>query len=112
MTKREVLTLIKSVNADNTDIVAYCDNEIAALDKKNEYRKAHPVKTKTQKENEGLYPVILEILDDTPKTPTEIANTANLSVQKVTALLTKLVASGKIVKSTEKGKSYYTAVEG
>ena len=112
MTKREVLTLIKAVNAGNTDIVAYCDNEIAALDKKNEYRKAHPVKTKTQKENEGLYPVILNILDDVPKSPTEIANIAGLSVQKVTALLTKLVNDGTIVKTTVKNKSLYTAVEG
>lgn len=112
MTKREVLTLIKAVNADNTDIVAYCDNEIAALDKKNEYRKAHPVKTKTQKENEDLYPVILGVLDNTPKTPTEIAKAVNLSVQKTTALLTKLVKDGTIVRTNEKGKSYYTAVEG
>jgi predicted transcriptional regulator len=110
MTKREVLNLIKTLVPDNGDVIAYCDNEIASLDKKNEYRKAHPVKSKTQKENEGLYPTILNILDEVPKSPTEIANTANLSVQKTSALLTKLTANGTIVKTVEKGKSYYSKV--
>lgn len=111
MTKREILTLIKTVNADNTNIVAYCDNEIAALDKKNEYRKAHPVKTKSQKEAETLIPTIVAILDTTPKSPTIIANEAGISVQRATAFLTKLVAENKAIKVVEKGKSFYTAVE-
>lgn len=109
-TKREVLNLIKTLVPDNDVVIAYCDNEIAILNQKNEYRKQHPVKTKTQKENEGLYPKILNILDEVPKSPTEIANTANLSVQKTSALLTKLTANGTIVKTVEKGRSYYSKV--
>lgn len=107
MTKREILSVIRNKMSDNADVVAYCDNEVALLDKKNEYRKTHPTKTKAQKENEELYPTILAVLTTEPQTPTKIANAVGLSVQKATGLLTKLVASGTIIKTTEKGKSYY-----
>ena len=107
MTKREVLSIIRNALSDNADVVAYCDNEVALLDKKNEYRKTHPTKTKAQKENEELYPVVLAVLTVEPQTPTEIANAIGLSVQKTTGLLSKLLIEGNIVKTVVKGKSYY-----
>lgn len=111
MTKREVLSIIRNALSDNADVVAYCDNEVALLDKKNTYRKEHKVLSKTQKENEALLPTVFAVLNDEPQSPTNIANTVGLSVQRVTGLLGKLVAEGKATKSVVKGKSYYKAVE-
>jgi len=70
--------------------------------------------TKTQKENEGLMETIVNALAEleNPVTVTElIANSEVLTGftnQKISALLRKLVEAGKVVKTMEKKKAYFT----
>lgn len=93
MTYREFLETIKNVNV-NDEITAYAEAEIAKLDARNEKRRNTP--TKTQVENAPLMDKIVdEILDESPKTASEIADILGVSVQKTSALLRSLVAAGK-----------------
>lgn len=113
MTKREALTLIKELLADNKDIVAYAENEIALLDKKNVYRKEHPAKpTKRQEEAAALIAPVLEVLDpENGKSSKDIAEALGLpTYQKLTPILTKLVADGKATAEKVKGKNLYFKV--
>ena len=70
--------------------------------------------TKTQKENEVLMETIVVALAeiDKPVTVTElIANGEGLdgyTNQKISALLRKLVEAGKVVKTIEKKKAYFS----
>ena len=72
--------------------------------------------TKTQVANEGLKDKIVEVLVTADKglTVTEILSKgafgADVTNQKVTALLRQLIADGKVVKEADKKKSYFKAV--
>lgn len=112
MTKREALTLIKELLADNKDIVAYAENEIALLDKKNVYRKEHPVKTKAQNESAALVEPVINALDaENGKSSKDIAEALGLpTYQKLTPILTKLVADDKARSERVKGKNLYFKV--
>lgn len=73
--------------------------------------------TATQIANEHLKDVILEVLTEAtePMTVSEIikahAELAELSTQKVSPQLAKLVDEKKVNKTTEKRKSYFTIAE-
>lgn len=109
ITKREVLGIIKAAMADNEAVVAYCDNEVAILDKKNEYRKTHPSKpTKSQEAAAALRPVVLGALTPEGKSPKDIATEVGVeNFQKVTPILKALVEEGAAVKLEVKGKNLY-----
>ena len=109
MTKREMFTLIATVNSDNAEIVDFCNHEIELIDKK----VTHKTPTKTQKENEALIDVLENVLAelDAPATVTELIvsndTLSSLSNQKVSALLRKMVESGRAIKTVEKKKAYF-----
>ena len=117
MTKKEMFTLIASLNASNQAIVDFCNHEIELLDNKksNGNKKANE---KVSKETELVYSAMKAI--DRPITAseliaetdlTELANESGVvSTQKVSALLKKLVDSGKVEKYTEKKKTYFKIV--
>lgn len=114
-TKREVLGIIKTAMADNAVVVAYCENEIALLDKKNEYRKNRPATpTKAQKAAEALKPTVLGAVTAEGQTSKAIADAIGEPFQKITPILLKLVEDGSVVSTSEKGKTYYAlaTVEG
>lgn len=110
MTKKEMFNLIATINADNTEIVEFCNREIELLEK----RSSTKTPTKTQKENEVLMGVIEEALsalgDKTTVTNLIVSSEAlaNLSNQKVSALLRKMVDTGKVIKTTEGKKTLFS----
>jgi hypothetical protein len=111
MTKRENYNAIRAIVADNADLVAFIDHELELLDKKNARRSTKP--SKTQVANEEIKDVIHDVLLDADA-PMMIADIiaddpalVGLSTQKVSALLTQMVASGDVVRTVDKRKSYF-----
>lgn len=110
MTKREMFNLIATANADNAEIVDFCNHEIALIDERRVSKKP----TKTQVENEGFIEVIAEVLAgaEAPMTIAEIIaadeRLAGLTVQRVSALLKKMVDTERVVKTYEKKKAFFT----
>ena len=85
---------------------------IEQLDKKS----SNPKKpTKAQIENEGYMELILNAMTAEGQTVSELMKTIpefeDFSNQKVAALVKKLVDAEKIVKTVEKGRSYFSKVE-
>lgn len=119
MTKKEYFALLAEVvensNMENKEgALAFIAHEVELLEKKS----AKSGATKTQKENAEILVKIKAALVEVGKavTITELQNAsaemAQYSNQKLSALLKKLVESGEVVKTTEKKKSYFSAVEG
>jgi hypothetical protein len=119
MTKREYFAILKAMveqsDMDNKEgAIAFIDHEVELLNKKS----AKSGETKTQKENAEILVKIKAALVEVgkPVTITELqgasAEMAQYSNQKLSALLKKLVDNGEVVKTTEKKKSYFSAVEG
>ena len=112
MTKKEMFNLIATVNADNAEIVEFCNHELDLLNS----RKSSKTPTKTQKENE----VIMEKIErdliefEKPVTVTELIaggdGLEGLTNQKVSALLRKMVEAGRVVKTIEGKKALFSAV--
>ena len=110
VTKREMFETIKSMLADNEDIVAFCEHEIKLLTNKSGSRKP----TKNQVENEELKAIILVALESGKGTVSEIQtrnerlSAANgISNQRVSALLRQLIAEDKVVKIPEGKKTFF-----
>ena len=111
VTKKEVINamLANEVISANSTWVAYLENELALIEKKAANKKS----TKTQEENKGIKSVILDTLASIGSgTITDIQNAnsdlAKLSNQKVSALVRQLVATGEVVKTTDKKKSIFS----
>lgn len=110
ITKRDNFNTIRGilVGLNREDLVAFVDHELELLDK----RGASKSLTKTQKENlelvETVYNALAEISN--PVTVSEFLTASNLEMsnQKASALLKKLVDTERVVKVTEKGKSYFS----
>ena len=110
MTKLENITamLADAHVRENADWVAYLENELVLLDRKN---KAPKKATKTQIENEALKDKILEVLgtSDTGMTATQVAEKIGVSVNKASALLTQLKEDNSVVRTIgEKRKAYFS----
>ena len=114
MTKKEMFTLIATLNASNQEIVDFCNHEIELLDNKksNGNKKANE---KVAKETEIVYNALAE-LDKAvtvseliaEKGLTELANENGVvSTQKVSAMLKKLKEQGKVVSVADKKKTYF-----
>ena len=102
----EIIALAKA--NEREDIVEFAEGRIAVLDKKSANKKP----SKTQEENEVLKGVILDTLTADGVTVTELQSKnetlANLSNQRVSALLRQMIADGKVVKNVDKKKSYFS----
>ena len=113
MTKKDYFKALKEIVTEigRTDLVDFIDHEVELLNKKGS--KSTP--TKTQVENEVIKEKIVATLVDLAKyaTITEIqdANTelADLSNQKISALLKQLVDNEIVVKMIDKKKAYFKA---
>ena len=90
------------------DIVDFAKGRIEALEKKAGSKKP----TKTQTENVALKDTILSVMSGKGMTVTEIQSKDNvlgdLSNQKVSALIRQLVDEGKVVKTVDKKKSFFS----
>lgn len=108
MTKREMFNLIATVNADNSEIVEFCNREIELLTSK----ASRKTPTKTQKENEGLMDRMVDALTEIaePVTVTDLIARDGFDItnQKCSALLRKLVDGKRVVKTIEKKKAMFS----
>lgn len=111
ITKKEVINAMLADVAinGNATYVAYLENELALIEKKAVNKKS----TKTQEENKGIKSIILDTLASIGSgTITDIQNAnsdlAELSNQKVSALVRQLVETGEVVKTTDKKKSIFS----
>lgn len=115
VTKRMVYGEMAKIFADmeRQDLVDFVNHEIELIEKKS----SKSGMTATQKENEGIIEVIYNALKEIakPVTITELQaqNTeiGQYSNQKVSALMKKLVDSNRVVKTTEKKKSYFSIAD-
>jgi len=114
VTKRDYLAMIKEVvlnaDVDNRDeLVAFIEKEDAALAKKKS------VSAKKQAQMDAEVEEMFEVLSrmENPVTASELAREEEFaakaySLPKVSALLKKLVDAGRVVRVTEKKKSYFS----
>lgn len=116
MTKKEMFAMVKEVVANSTadnkaEMESFIAHEIELLEKKS----SKSGQTKTQKENvllmEQLVVALAEM--DEPVTISEFQeksghSVADLSNQKLSALLKKLVDENKVVRTVEKKKAYFS----
>lgn len=111
MTKKEMFAQILAHTTDTAER-DFIQHEIDLLDKKREsgVKKQTPV----QKANEDLKAVILQYLEDKgePMTITqmgkEIPQCAELSNQKISALVTQLLNAFLVKRETVKGTAYFS----
>ena len=94
---------------ENPALVEFIKHELELLEKKNSSEKKP---TATQIENEGIKEVILDTLSaDKGLTITEMqkanAELADLSNQKISALIRQLIADNLVVKEEIKRKAYF-----
>ena len=113
-TKRDNFNALLAINevASNPQLVEFIEHELALLDKKNS---AERKPTPKQVENAAYRADILAYMergvqytagDLAKQVPSLVEN--DLSVNRVTPMLTALVADGSVVKTVEKRKSYYS----
>jgi len=109
ITKRMVLEHLIENYSNDEMVVNYATHEIELLDNK----KSSNTKTKTQIENESIKNVIVATLTDLARfvTITELQSAneelANLSNQKISALLKQLVDTEIVKKQIDKKKAYF-----
>ena len=115
MTKKEMFTLIATLNAGNEEVVKFCEHEIELLEKKRSNGNAK-ANEKMEKSVELVYNALVEVNRAVTTSEliaetdlSELANpeTGMVTPQKVSALLKKLVDSGKVEKYTDKKKTYF-----
>lgn len=109
MTKREMFETIATINADNAEIVAFCEREIELLNRKRTSKKGL---TATQKANLEIKDVLADVLAnaDEPMTVTEILADGRLNGytnQKISALLRQMVESNVAVKTIDHKKAKF-----
>ena len=119
ITQKEVYNaIIAKLNGEDTELtveqmVEFVEGRIALLDKKSASKKP----TKTQVANEGMKDTIITILTEmgTPVTASSILTDNRIesgtSLPKVVSLLTSLVKEGKVVRTTDKRKAYFSVPE-
>lgn len=120
MTKKEKLAAIRAIleTIENTDhLVEFVDKEVELLNRKSAKASSGERKaTATQLANESLKTEILAHMEvgkaySVGEVRKTIECCMGLSSQKVTPLMKQLAESGAVVKTEEKGVTYYTKVE-
>lgn len=108
ITKREVINamLTEEVVQANEVYVNFLNHELELLDKKSSNRKP----TKNQEANVALKEYIVNVLAEAeaPMTATEIAKAVDVTVQKVSSMLTQLKDDNKVVKTFDKRKAFFS----
>ena len=109
-TKRDHYNALLAIDAvaSNSELVAFIENELALLEKKNASRSSKP--TKNQVANANLMDVIYNAMEDDKRyTVTEIHKMipalAEFSGNKVSALVRGLKLDGRVIRTEEKGRN-------
>lgn len=113
MTKSQMFDLIKTTCADNADIVAFCDAQIALLANKAEKAKAKAAEKRAA--GDELYAAVVSVLGTDPMTREDVLAAIegeDLTVAKIGARLSQAVKNGVAVKDSVKvdgkNKTVYT----
>lgn len=112
ITKREMFAQIKA-NYELTDAeVAFIDHEIELLDRKNS---GEHKPTAKQTENEGVKSAIYDEMEEgVAYTISEmikaLPSCADLTNQRVSALVRQMIADGKVSRTEEKRKAYFSKI--
>ena len=111
MTKRDYFAILRERVADDADLVAFIDHEVELLERKNARKDAKP--SKNQMANAVLMDVIYDAMDDGARyTVTEIHKMvpalADFSGNKVSALVRGLRLDGRVIRTEEKGRAYFS----
>ena len=93
MTRRDFFTAIAKTETLSDELRAFAEAAIVKMDETNAKRKEKP--SKTAIENAPLVEKIVEMLNDEPKTASDLAKPMNMKVQKASALLRIAVKEGK-----------------
>lgn len=116
MTKKEMYSLIAELCADNADVVAFCENEVAKLDAKAAKARVRAAERKAA--GDELYAAVVSVLTAEPQTREAVfaqLDGEDLTVAKIGARLSQAVKNGVAAKDTIKveGKSkvVYTLAE-
>ena len=121
VTKREYFAQLREAVADKPELVAFIDHEVELLNKKNSGNS----QTKTQKENAVIAEMLVEELAKAgkPITITDLMNESEaiqnyvlengnrLTNQKISAIFKQLGEANRIVKVTDKKKSYFSVAD-
>lgn len=117
MTKATAWTIVRSIvensgHAQSAELVAKIDNELALLAKKNSAEKKP---TAQQTANEVVKTAILNGMErnriyTVTEVIKEIPECADLTNQRVSALLRQLKDEGKVTRSEDKRKAYFQVV--
>lgn len=112
ITKREKFEMIKAIPevAANEMLVEFIDHELELLAKKNASDKKP---TAQQTANEGIKEAILNAMEPNrlytvTEIQKEVDECAELSNQRVSALMRQLKDDGKVVRTEEKRKAYFS----
>jgi len=113
MTKREMFEQIKANYALTEEEVKFIDHELELLAKKNSAEKKP---TATQTANVGIKKAIAEGMEVGKRyTITDLMKSipaiAELSNQRVSALVRQMIEDGIVVRTEEKRKAYFSLVE-
>lgn len=113
MTKRNYFEILRAsypTDAENyADVIAFIDHELELLERKNSAEKKP---TAMQVANKAVQEVILDCMEqDTLYTITDMIKAfpvlADMTNQKVSALVRQLVENGSVEKVVDKRKSYF-----
>jgi hypothetical protein len=117
ITKRETLNNLIARYPNDSELVAYCEHEIELLDNKKASGSKKVNETAVAHEN-LVYETLVKM--GKPVTATELIASGNLeslandsgvvTSQRVSAYLKKLDDSGKVTKTTDKKKTYFSVV--
>ena len=96
------------------DMVAFIDERMAQTAKKNSAKGGEPTKAQKEKmaEHTAIENEVLSVMvADTKYTVSDLVKLTSVdSTQRLTPRLTALVDDGKVAKTEDKGRSYYTLV--
>ena len=114
VTKKEMFGEVRKLAVANgrEDLIAFIDHELELLAKK----ASASGESKTQKENLVIMDRLYDELANINRAVTISEFQANseyastLSNQKISALFKKMIEAGKVAKTTEKKKSYFSIV--
>lgn len=113
LTKKDHFTAILAIAEvqENQGLVDFVNHELELLSKKNSTDRKP---TATQKENEGIKEIILAALTNEPTSITNLqkkdAALAEISNQKISALLRQLIIDNKVVRTEDKKKALFALI--
>ena len=113
LTKRDYFTALLALAEAQNDqaLVDFINHELELLTKKNSSERKP---TAAQKENEGIKAIILAALTTTPTSISDLqkkdAALAEISNQKISALLRQLIIDNKVVRTEDKKKALFALI--